>query len=220
MAKPGPEYSAELLDQIYRTIYHDRVLPHLERYATQPVPEDVTVAITRWMRQSRISLPDAVARAVRFEADFVEKAYEGDCQALQIPMPPLELRPSTLFAYGSGCVQLAEDQLRFGGVIERALQESIASYGEQTILAGDTLDTKAAEGHIITNRWVQELMKDPSGFSLVDKIASGELPSQLAPSIIKPREIPYVRVIELGAKRYKSFYRQAFTSVPNAPAPK
>ncbi len=201
------EHNAAELEGIYKSMYADTVSA-LERYATQPVPEDAKLAILRW-RQSGSSLPHAAAQAVVYEAKVLEKFYDRNCDALEIPIPPEELRLSTLYPYASDCLSVIEEHLRSGGVVEKGFEEALKRYSEKCFLGRDNPAVIIAEGHINLNSWAQRLAQNPSGFSLIDGIVSGELPSQLVHSIIRPREMPYMRVIELGAQRYKSFYQAA-----------
>ena len=93
------------------------------------------------------------------------------------------------------------------GVVEEALKEGLHRYGKQRILTDDSLDITVAEGHVLLHDWLQRLQLDPSGFSFIDGIVSGKLLSQLTYVFINPPKMPYKRVIELGAQRYKSFYQ-------------
>lgn len=161
-----------------------------------------------------MSLPEAVASAVAKQAEYLEKFYNENCDVLKIPIPPEELRLSTLYGYASSYVLVAVANLRSEGIVEQGFTEALQRYGEKAF-AGDTPEVSLAEGHIRMNSWIKQLREDPSGFSLIDGIISGELLSQLTYSIIRPREIPYMRVIELGADIYKTFYRAVSGSNPS-----
>ncbi len=204
-----PENSelSEKLYQLYSQLYETQVIPSLEQYAASPPSQDAISVIRQWIKEG-FSLPRSIAHAITQEAEYFEKFYIENFfrHYPEIPEPPDELSISTLYAYAPECIGIVEEHLSSEGIVEEGLSASIDRYGAEMVLMGDQPEVAAAEGHILLNRWALSLRGDPSGFAFVDAIASGELPSQLTYSIIKPHEMPFVRLIELGSERYKRIH--------------
>ncbi len=187
--------------------------PYLDRSLAEPVPQQVVAAIKKDSIDQKVSIPAIIAWRVYQEGLGLSKHFE---RTFHLPRGFLEGEEtltcfSMLYSVASGHIRDVESYIRGEEVTEQATQEAV----KQRFLANpqetDTL-TYAANLHVILTSLVQLMKDDSTGFAVVDRIAYGP-PIPNSPFTILHQYPPMVKIIQIGAERYKSLYR-AISQLP------
>lgn len=188
----------------------EKVIPYLEKGLANPVPQLVAVTIKRDSIEQKVSLPAIIARRINLEGLGLAEHFE---KILELPRGFLEgeeplTRFSMLYSMASGHIRDVEDFIRGTDVVEEATGEVI----KQQYIRSDEpfISTYAAGLHIILATLAQDMKEDPTGIRLVDRIAYGT-PIPNSPLTILHQHPPVVRIIQIGADRYKNLYRAVST---------
>jgi hypothetical protein len=182
-------------------------LPVIQATTREPITPIIRQRVSE-LREGGSSLPSAIGRIITIEAT---KAWEPLLmRRLQLPQtdnPLLSL--STLYCLAPNAVGLAEDYIKGEEVVEEGV-EATDSFWQRY---GQPLDTTArttasAHGHLELNKLADLLKKDPSGFSVIDRVVRGPFLPNSPITIVLEHSRALPRVIRLGGQRYKNIYRE------------
>ncbi len=177
----------------------------LEQTQSTPVSERVIAAIDE--EKVGRGLPVAIARYILQEGPRLERSFQ---QSLNLPSGTFEgglQITSFSYLYSLAPGQILEVAAYTAGeeVVEKNIEAGIRELGVSTQAY---TPVEVAETHIMLTNLEQLMRDDPTGFRLVDHIAY-EPPIPNSPLTIIHQYPTLVRIIRLGAERYKTLYRAA-----------
>lgn len=197
MRRPGPES---------RLAIFGFIAPLLESTITGPIPPEVVATIRRDAVDHRQSLPITLAlriyqEGLKMQANFerifqLPKGYLGGNDTL-VSFP-------ILYSMAPGHIRDVEAYLKSTSAVEEAAQQAARRLPLTT--QEPHLSTYVADLTLAFNTLTGLMRTDPTGFQLVDRIAYGT-PIPNSPMTVIHQYPPLVKIIQVGAERYKSLYR-------------